>query len=139
MIFPPELYEQILFHLPLPDLVRLSRVSRLFREIARWHVIQDDYISKWRLSLQENGGQRRLISLDKEETRKHLAKKGLYIFNVRIQPVSWTNRVVHVDVSHLNMQVLDFGLRFLDNGDLTISEYAEGIHSMLYALIMKSQ
>lgn len=123
MIFPPEVFEQILFELPLPDLMHAAQVSRLFNRITQWHLVNDLYIKRWMLSFQENFGETRYIPLDLEETRKQLSEgNGFYVFDAKIQPISWVNEILHIDVVHLNLRVLTFGLRFLDHGDLKDDE-----------------
>src|SRR5277367_741367 len=126
MNFPPEIYEHILFYLPLPDLIRAGRTCRSFYQISRWCLESKEYIGRWRVSFQENGGTRRMIPIDLDKSERRLEKEGgFYVFNARIKPISWMNEILHIDLAFLNLRVLCFGLRFMDHGDLSPSEDIE--------------
>ena len=128
MNFPPEIYEHILFYLPLPDLMRAGGTCRTFYEISRWCMESKEYIGRWRLSFQENGGTKRIIPIDLDKSERRLEKEGgFYVFNARIKPVSWLHEILHIDLAFLNLRVLSFGLRFMDHGDLSPSEDIESI------------
>jgi hypothetical protein len=126
MNFPPEIYEHILFYLPLPDLIRAGRTCRSFYQISRWCLESKEYIGRWRVSFQENGGTRRIIPIDLDKSERRLEKEGgFYVFNARIKPISWMNEILQIDLAFLNLRVLSFGLRFMDHGDLSPSEDIE--------------
>lgn len=97
----------------------------MFHDISRWCLENKDYIGRWRVSIQENGGMRRIIPIDLENSERRLEKRGFYVFKARIKPVSWMHEILHIDLAFLNLRVLSFGLRFLDHGDLSPVEDVE--------------
>lgn len=116
---PPELYEHILFHLSVPDLLHASQVSRLFYQITQWCLVNERYITRWNLAFNEEGYSRRMIPLDLEATREELRSgSGLYVFASNIRPISRIYEYTESLYDPLNMSIRSFGLRFLDFKDI---------------------
>lgn len=119
-VLPLELYEHILSYLPIADLLRVAQVSHSFYELSRWCLVNENYISCWRLAFNEEGFSRRIIPLDLEETRKQLEMgTGLYVFTSKIRPI--LRNYDHVELLPLCVQTVNFGLRFLDFSDCSNS------------------
>jgi len=110
---PLELYELILLNLSVPELLRVSQVSRAFYQITRWCLVNERYYRHWRVAFNEDGCSRRIIPLDVEETRKQIREgTGFYIFTSNIRPLPLVYEPVErIDLNHRTM---NFGMRFLD-------------------------
>lgn len=119
MALPPELYQHIFFHLTIPDLLRAAQVSRLFYQIAQGCLVNETYITPWKLAFNEEGYSRRIIPLDLEATRQELSSEtGLYVFTSKIRPISCTYDYAEALHDPLKVSTKSFGLRFLGFNDI---------------------
>lgn len=133
MPFPVEIYERILFCLPLRDLLNAACVSRLFYTIVRWCLTNEDYIQPWTLSFRENNGAPRLLPLDLKQTKDGYRSSGMYVFMAKIKPIYWCQEVHHYfQASNSNVIAIPFKLRFLDFDDLCNMGEVEGYSHLVH-------